>query len=73
MPQANARSERQANKDETERLKARIALLERDLRRAARCLEAERYGREQLRGRLHDAERDYQFAVSVLCKLAFPE
>lgn len=58
--------------DEVARLRERIVMLERDLRRARRCLAAERAGREALRARLSASERAYAFAVGVLCKLAFP-
>lgn len=38
MPLATARADRQAHKDEVARLREQIATLERDLRRARRCL-----------------------------------
>lgn len=69
---AAIRAERHALKDERARLLKRVAELEGDLRRARRCLAAERHGREQLRLRLLEAERQYRFAVSILCRLAFP-
>jgi len=52
MPLATARADRQAHKDEVARLREQIATLERDLRRARRCLASERAGREALRVRL---------------------
>ena len=72
MLPAIARNERQAQKDEVARLRQTIASLERDLRRARRCLAAERFGREQLRLRLQQADSNYDFAVRTLCKKAFP-
>lgn len=67
-----ARADRQAHKDEIERLKAQVERLSRDLARACRCLAAERSGRERLRLRLAAAERSGAFAVSILCRIAFP-
>ena len=72
MPLATARADRQAHKDEVARLREQIATLERDLRRARRCLASERAGRESLRVRLADEERANAFGVGVLCGLAFP-
>ena len=72
MPLATARADRQAHKDEVARLREQIATLERDLRRARRCLASERAGRESLRVRLADEERARAFGVGVLCRLAFP-
>lgn len=72
MPVATARADRQAHKDEVARLREQIATLERDLRRARRCLASERAGRESLRVRLADEERANAFGVGVLCRLAFP-
>ena len=68
MSQADAR----AHKDEVTRLREQVTTLKRDLRRARRCLAAERAGREALRARLIDAERANAFGVGVLCRLAFP-
>lgn len=73
MPVALARSERQAHKDEAARLRAQVTRLEAELKRARRCLAAERLAREQLRVRLAESERAYEFSTSVLCRLAFPE
>jgi hypothetical protein len=72
MPTAVARSDRQALSDENARLREQVANLTRDLARARRCLAAERYGREQLRLRAAEGERSSAFAVSTLCRLAFP-
>lgn len=72
MPLATTRSDRQAHKDEVARLREQIATLERDLRRARRCLASERAGRESLRVRLADEERANAFGVGILCRLAFP-
>ena len=72
MPGALSRADRQAHKDEVTRLREQVATLERDLRRARRCLASERAGREALRVRLADEERANAFGVGVLCGLAFP-
>lgn len=72
MPDAVRRTERRVLKDEISRLREQIAGLERELRRARRCLASERAGRESLRARLANEERVYAFAVGILCRLAFP-
>ena len=72
MPVALSRAAQQAHKDEIVRLREQVTTLERDLRRARRCLAAERAGREALRARLADEESAYAFGVGVLCALAFP-
>jgi outer membrane murein-binding lipoprotein Lpp len=66
------RADQYARETDVARLHAQIATLERDLRRARRCLAAERAGREALRVRLAHEETAYAFAVGVLCRLAFP-
>lgn len=70
---ALSRADRQATKEEIILLREQIAALERNLRRARRCLASERAGREALRARLVDAGKTYAFAAEVLCRLAFPE
>lgn len=72
MPVARFRADQQAHEDEIVRLREQVATLERDLRRARRCLAAERAGRGALRARLADEESAYAFGVGVLCALAFP-
>lgn len=72
MPMAITRADRQAHKDEIERLRAQVADLTRDLKRARRCIAAERQGRENLRLRLVAEERIYAFAVGVLCRRLWP-
>ena len=72
MPGAVSRADRQAQTDEIARLRGQVAALERELRRARRCLAAERLGREQLRVRLGAEERANAFGVGVLCRIAFP-
>jgi len=71
-PVASERADRQAYEDEIARLRAQVARLSHDLSRARRCLAAERHGREQLRLRLAAEERAGAFAVSTLCRVAFP-
>lgn len=72
MPVALSRADQQAHKDEIVRLRGQVADLERELRRARRCLAAERAGREALRVRLAHEESANAFSVGVLCRLAFP-
>ena len=72
MPGVLSRADHQAHKDEVTRLREQVATLERDLRRARRCLASERAKREALRVRLADEERANAFGVGVLCRLAFP-
>lgn len=72
MPEALCRADRLAHKDEISRLHERVAELERELRRARRCLASERAARESLRVRLANEERANAFGVGVLCRLAFP-
>ena len=72
MPVATSRADAQAHKDEIVRLREQVAALERELRRARRCLAAERAGREAMRVRLAHEETSNAFGVGVLCRLAFP-
>lgn len=72
MRAASSRADQQAHKDEVARLRDQVVTLERELRRARRCLAAERAGREALRVRLADEERVNRFGIGVLCRLAFP-
>ena len=72
MPIARLYADLQAYKDEIARLRERCAALERELRRARRCLASERLGREQLRVRLGTEERARALSVEWLCRLAFP-
>lgn len=70
---ATSRADAHAHKEEVARLRERVAVLERELGRARRCLASERAGREALRVRLSREERVNAFSVGVLCRLAFPE
>lgn len=72
MSAVTLRVDRQAYKDEAARLREQIAALEHELRRARRCLAAERAGREALRVRLAAEERSHALSVEWLCKRAFP-
>lgn len=65
------RADRQAHKDELSMLREQVAALKRELRRARRCLAAERAGREALRVRLANEGRENAFGVGILCRLAF--
>lgn len=73
MPVAAARADQQAHADEVARLREQVAALQSDLRRARRCLAAERAGREALGVRLADAERAGAYSTSILCRIAFPD
>lgn len=68
MPEAVSRADRQAYKDLIATLRGQVAALESDLRRARRCLAAERLGRESFRSRLAKAESSHAFMVACLCK-----
>lgn len=70
--EAARQADRQAHEDEIAMLRDRLAVLERELRRARRCLAAERMGREQIRARLDAEISANAFGVDVLCKIAFP-
>lgn len=73
MPSAQSRADRAAQKDETERLRERVAQLEKTLSRARRCLAAERHAREARTAELKAELRASKYAVTLLCKLAFPD
>lgn len=73
MPVATARADQQARADEVARLREQVAALQSDLRRARRCLAAERAGRAALGVRLADAERVGAYSTSILCRIAFPD
>ena len=66
------RADRKALRGENDRLRAKVADLEKTLARARRCLAAERSGRENLRVRLCAEERSHAFSTEILCRLAFP-
>ncbi len=72
MPVATFRADVQAYKDEIARLREQVVTLERDLRRARRCLASERAGREALRVRLASEENSHALSVQWLCRRAFP-
>lgn len=72
MPKAVALASMHAVNDELSELRSRVGMLESELRRARRCLAAERAAREALRIQLADEQRSNAFGVSILCKLAFP-
>ena len=72
MPVALSRADQQAHKDEIVRLREQVAALVRELRRARRCLAAERAGREALRARLAAEEMSHALSVEWLCRRAFP-
>lgn len=68
---ASTREDRRAQRDEAERLRERIAELERELARARRCVaELRRSKDERLREARNDQRRS-DLAISILCKMAF--
>ena len=71
MPVAVSRADHQAHKDEIARLREQVAALERELRRARRCLAAERLGQSSS-GPARAEEGLYALSVTWLCRLAFP-
>jgi hypothetical protein len=68
----SARADLQAYKDECARLRLEVAKLERELGRARRCIAAERYSREKRVSELGAELRSSEFAISTLCRVAFP-
>lgn len=66
-----SRHDRQALHDENERLRQRVEELEHDLKRARRCLAAERFGRAKRTDELKAELRAASFGTSVLTRLAF--
>lgn len=72
MPAAHARADRHAYQAAVDALHTRLARAEHDLRRARRCLAAERLARDQLRARLDAEQRAYAIAVAYLRRLAPP-
>lgn len=68
---AVARADRDAYRAENERLRERVALLERDLARARRCLASTRYSHEQRMAEARDAATTNAMAIKILCRLAF--
>ena len=73
MQAASQRADRQAYKDEIQRLRLQVAWLERDLARARRCLAATRLSHDQRMAESRAALRDADSSISILCRLAFPE
>lgn len=68
----SARIERQARKDETERLRAQVATLERDIARARRCIAELRRSKDARASEARAELLSSRFAVSTLCRIAFP-
>jgi hypothetical protein len=71
MVSALERAGRQALEEEAARLRARVGVLEHDLRRARRCLAAERYARQKRTAELEAEVRSSACAVSILCRAHF--
>lgn len=71
MPESLSRTDRMTHADYVAKLREQIIALERDLRRARRCLAVERAAREALRVRLVNESRANAFGVGVLCRIAF--
>jgi phage shock protein A len=68
----SARVERQAHKDEADRLRAQVAKLERDLARARRCIAELRRSKDARMSEARAELASSRFAVSTLCRIAFP-
>lgn len=73
MPAAIIRADRQAHKDQAERLQAQIDKLERDLSRARRCIAELRRSKEARMSEAHADLARADMAVSHLCRIAFPD
>jgi phage shock protein A len=72
MPIATLRAERNADKDENDRLRAQVARLESDLRRARRCIAELRRSKEERIAEHRADSRRSDAAISMLCHIAFP-
>lgn len=73
MPLARSRAERQAHKDEAERLRLQVTKLERELARARRCIAAMRLSHEARRSEWRASDSRSDAAISILCRVAFPK
>ena len=71
IPAAALRTANATERDSIAQMRAKIETLESDLRRARRCIRAERNARAMLAARLAEHESAYSFAVTTLCKAAF--
>ena len=71
MPTAAVRTANATERDSIAQMRATIATLEAELRRARRCIRAERNARALLAARLAEQESAYSFAVTTLCKATF--
>ena len=72
MPIATLRAARNAAKDENDRLRAQVARLESDLRRASRCIAELRRSKEERIAEHRADSRRSDAAISMLCRIAFP-
>jgi phage shock protein A len=71
MPAIHARADRQAHKDEADRLRAQVAKLERDLARARRCIAELRRSKEERVTEARAEASSSAAAITTLCRLAF--
>mgnify|MGYP001439453313 CR=1 FL=1 len=71
MPVAALHTACDIERDTILKMTATIARLEHDLRRARRCIQAERNARAMISARLAAHESSYSFAVTTLCKAVF--
>ncbi len=71
MPAAAVRTANATECDSIAQMRATIENLESELRRARRCIRAERNARALLATRIAEQESAYSFAVTTLCKAAF--
>ena len=68
---AVTRADRVAMSDEIERLRVQNAALERDLRRARRCIAELRRSKDERMRESADDKRRSDLAISILCKRLF--
>lgn len=71
MHDSELRTANATERDSIAQMRATIARLESELRRARRCILAERNARALIAARLAEHESAYSFAVNILCKAAF--
>lgn len=67
------RADRDAEKDETARLRERVSLLERDLARARRCIAELRRSKDERLAEARAEQSLSRLAIRILTRIAFPE
>jgi len=73
MGAATERAERQATADDADRLRLRVAELERDLGRARRCIFELRRSKEERLAEARAETSRADAAIRILVRIAFPE